>query len=92
MPVGYGDVIMAKQINYTKEARRTPSRIPVNERRRILLKIEQYAEDTRSQANNVVKLQDRPGYRLRVGDWRVIFDEFDNILEVEKIGSRGSIY
>ncbi|NBB50225.1 type II toxin-antitoxin system RelE/ParE family toxin [Rhizobium sp. CRIBSB] len=83
---------MAKQINYTKEARRTLSRIPVNERRRILLKIEQYAEDPRSQANNVVKLQDRPGYRLRVGDWRVIFDEFDNILEVEKIGSRGSIY
>ncbi len=83
---------MAKQINYTKEARRTLSRIPANERRRILLKIEQYAEDPRSQANNVVKLQDRPGYRLRVGDWRVIFDEFDNILEVEKIGSRGSIY
>jgi mRNA interferase RelE/StbE len=83
---------MAKQINYTKEARRTLSRIPANERRRILLKIEQYAEDPRSQANNVVKLQDRPGYRLRVGDWRVIFDEFDNILEVEKIGSRGSVY
>lgn len=83
---------MAKQINYTKEARRTLSRIPVNERRRILLKIEQYAEDPRSQANNVVKLQDRAGYRLRIGDWRVIFDEFDNILEVEKIGSRGSIY
>jgi mRNA interferase RelE/StbE len=83
---------MAKQIKYTKEARRTLSRIPVNERRRILLKIEQYAEDPRSQANNVVKLQDRPGCRLRVGDWRVIFDEFDNILEVEKIGSRGSIY
>lgn len=83
---------MAKQINYTKEARRTLSRIPANERRRILSKIEQYAEDPRSQANNVVKLQDRPGYRLRVGDWRVIFDEFDNILEVEKIGSRGSVY
>lgn len=83
---------MAKQINYTKEARRTLSRIPVNERRRILSKIEQYAEDPRSQANNVVKLQDRPGYRLRVGDWRVVFDEFDNILEVEKIGSRGSVY
>jgi mRNA interferase RelE/StbE len=83
---------MGKQINYTKEARRTLSRIPVNERRRILLKIEQYAEDPRSQANNVVKLQDRPGYRLRVGDWRVIFDEFDNIIEVEKIGIRGSIY
>jgi mRNA interferase RelE/StbE len=83
---------MAKQINYTKEARRTLSRIPANERRRILLKIEQYAEDPRSQVNNVVKLQDRPGYRLRVGDWRVIFDEFDNILEVERIGSRGSVY
>lgn len=83
---------MANQINYTKEARRTLSRIPANERRRILSKIEQYAEDPRSQANNVVKLQDRPGYRLRVGDWRVIFDEFDNILEVEKIGSRGSVY
>lgn len=83
---------MAKQISYTKEARWTLSRIPVNERRRILLKIEQYAEDPRSQANNVAKLQDRSGYRLRVGDWRVIFDEFDNVLEVQKIGSRGSVY
>lgn len=83
---------MGKQINYSKQARSTLARIPANERRRILLKIEQYADNPRSQANNVVKLQDRPGFRLRVGDWRVIFDENDNILEVEKIGSRGSVY
>ncbi|MBO3761130.1 type II toxin-antitoxin system RelE/ParE family toxin [Ciceribacter sp. L1K22] len=84
--------MVAKQIIFSKQASQTLARIPVNERRRITRKIEQYAEDPRSQANNVVKLQDRPGYRLRVGDWRVIFDEYDNVLDIQKIASRGSVY
>lgn len=31
-------------------------------------------------------------YRLRVGDFRVIFDKQGNILYIEKIGSRGDVY
>jgi len=37
-----------------------------------LSKIEAYAEDPVSQANNVKALKDYGAIRLRVGDWRVI--------------------
>jgi mRNA interferase RelE/StbE len=43
-------------------------------------------------ANNVKKLQGRDGYRLRVGDWRVIFDRDGVVLDILEIGPRGSIY
>lgn len=43
-------------------------------------------------AGNVKLLQGRNGYRLRVGDYRVIFDIHGNILYIEKIGNRGQIY
>jgi mRNA interferase RelE/StbE len=33
-----------------------------------------------------------PYIRLRVGDWRVIMDDKGAVLDVLKIGPRGSIY
>lgn len=60
--------------------------------RSIRAKIAQYAADPASQANNVKKLQGRDGYRLRVGDWRVIFDEDGNVIAILEIGPRGGIY
>lgn len=40
------------------------------------------------------KLVDRPGYRIRVGDFRVIYDIIDAILVVEviEVGNRKDIY
>ncbi len=43
-------------------------------------------------AGDVKKLQGRNGYRLRVGDFRIIFDKDGNILYIEQIGNRGEIY
>ena len=43
-------------------------------------------------AGDVKLLQGGNGYRLRVGDYRVIFDIHGNILYIEKIGNRGQIY
>jgi mRNA interferase RelE/StbE len=42
----------------------------------------------------VKALTGRPGYRLRVGDWRVIYDLNDQltILAVERIAARGEVY
>ncbi len=54
-------------------------------------KVDQYAADPASQANNVKALQVREGIRLRVGDWRVIMRDGE-VLAVLEIGSRGSIY
>ena len=80
------------RVAYTKAALRTLKRIPANEAQRIQEKIEAYAADPASQANNVVKLQGRDGYRLRVGDWRVIFDSDGTVMAVLAIGPRGNIY
>jgi len=57
-------------------------------------RLDQIAEAPFAQNPNVTKLQNRPGYRLRVGDWRVIYDvqEGEMIILVLKVGSRGDIY
>jgi mRNA interferase RelE/StbE len=41
-----------------------------------------------------IKLKKRDGYRIRVGDYRVIYEIFDNVLLVEVIdlGHRKDIY
>ena len=80
-----------KQIVYKSSARKALRRIPKNTAKLILGKIEQYAEDPASLANNVKKLQGREGIRLRVGDWRVIMHD-GIVLEVIKFGSRGDVY
>lgn len=66
--------------------------MPRNEALKVREKILQYATEPQSLAANVKKLQGREGYRLRVGNWRVIFDESGNVLDILDIGSRGSIY
>lgn len=81
-----------KEIVYHKAARKMLDRIPANEARRIRSKLQQYAVDPASQANNVKRLQGRPGFRLRIGDWRVIFCESERVLDILDIGQRGGIY
>ncbi len=43
---------------------------------------------------DVKRLQGEPYYRLRVGDWRVIFDRQDavRIIAIERIKPRGDAY
>jgi mRNA interferase RelE/StbE len=81
-----------KQISYTKAAIRALRRLPANTATLIRTKIEAYAQDLGSQANNVKSLKGREGTRLHVGDWRVIIDDQGNVLAVLEIGPRGGIY
>lgn len=83
---------MTKQIRYTKSAIRALRRMPANMAALIRSKIEAYAQDSSSQANNVKVLRGREGLRLRVGDWRVIMDDQGNVLAILDIGPRGKIY
>jgi len=83
---------MTKLIAYSKQALRTLRRIPANESSRIRNKIEQYVKDAETLAASVKTLQGRDGYRLGVGNWRVILDENDVVIDVIAIGPRGNVY
>lgn len=80
-----------KQISYTKAAIRALRRMPANSATLIRSKIDAYAQDQSSQANNVKLLKGRDGIRLRAGDWRVIVDDQGQVLAVLEIGPRGGI-
>lgn len=80
-----------KRVVYRTAAARALRRMPVNTARRIMGKVEAYATDPASQANNVKTLKGREGIRLRVGDWRVIMHDGE-VLDILDIGRRGGIY
>ncbi len=81
-----------RSVTYTRVALNALRKMPVGAAERIIGKIEQYAADPSSQANNVMALKGREGIRLRVGDWRVIMNDDGVVLAVLDIGPRGSIY
>lgn len=81
-----------KEIAYGKSALKVLRKMAGNEAMRIRQKIEQYADDPASLANNIKALTGSSYIRLRVGDWRVIMDEQGTVLNVLKVGPRGSIY
>ncbi len=81
------------QIEYTREAFKALRAMPRNVADVIRGKIEQLAADP-FDAANVKKLVGRDGYRLRVGDWRVIYqiDGQRLIVHVLAIAPRGGAY
>lgn len=83
---------MAKSVFFSRDAVRTLRSMPVTDARRIRSKIDQYATNPASLAANVRKLQGVDLFRLRVGDWRVIFNEDLLVVSVIKIGPRGGVY
>ena len=80
-----------KEVVIFPAARKVLRRMPANTAQRILDKINAYAADPASQANNVTALLGRDAVRLRVGDWRVIMRE-GMVLDVLEVGPRGGIY
>jgi mRNA interferase RelE/StbE len=82
------------KVVFTKQAYKALRKAPRHVVSRIRQKLDQVAENPYGKHANVIKLQGRSGYRLRVGDWRVIYEIQDDQVQVLvlKIGSRGEIY
>ncbi len=77
-----------------KQAKKALQSVPQPDRTRIAEKIVLLGQDPDNASLDIKKLQGEPYFRLRVGQWRIIFDR-DNevkIISIEKIKSRGGAY
>ena len=80
------------KITYTKQATKILRTMPRKTAMRILTAIEKVAENPATADLDIRALQGRDGYRLRVGDWRVIYSQDGVVLAVERIAPRGKVY
>ena len=79
----------------TKSFNKAIAKLPANWQKRIVAKIKEVAVDPYAPNNNLTKLQGRDAaYRLRVGDWRVIYELHDDclVMVILEVGPRGGIY
>lgn len=82
-----------KEIPHSKDALRVLRKVPRSVAETIMGKIAQYAADPASLANNVNALKGEPGaYRLRIGDWRVVFAEDGRVISIIRVAPRGNVY
>ena len=82
------------KITFKKEATKSLIKIPRNVAKAIREKLEVIAANPYADHPNAKKLQGRDGYRLRVGDWRVIY-EIQNeqlVILVLNIAPREEVY
>jgi mRNA interferase RelE/StbE len=80
-----------KAITYRRDARRALQKMPRPTAARIVAKIEAYAADPASQANNVKALKGEDAIRLQVGEWRVIMLDGE-VLDIVRIAPRGDVH
>ena len=82
------------EISLAKAAKRALTRMPANDRGTILAKIRAVAADPDTPNNNVRPLRGAPGFRLRVGDWRVLYllDRETRQMAIRDILPRGDAY
>ncbi|MDL1911893.1 type II toxin-antitoxin system RelE/ParE family toxin [Chloroflexi bacterium CFX6] len=82
------------KISYAREAEKSLLRIPRKTAKLIREKLDAIAADPFANHPNAKKLQGREGFRLRVGDWRVVYriQNEQLMIIVLKIASRGEVY
>jgi len=82
--------MMKYQISYEKEALKELEKLESSVSRRIVEKIDRMSENPAS--CDIKKLKASDYYRIRVGDYRVIFIFENNLIKILKIGHRQQIY
>jgi len=84
---------MSYTITFTRKAAKSFQKIPAKLGNGIINALKDLAQDPYSHGS-VKKLEGQDGYRLRVGDYRVVYTLEDEILVIHviKIGTRGDVY
>jgi len=77
-----------------RQAHKKLQSLPREERARLAEKIHLLGQNPDDAALDAKPLVGTPFYRLRVGNWRVIYDRQDavKIIAIEKIKARGDAY
>jgi mRNA interferase RelE/StbE len=83
---------MTYEIKILRGAQKQLEVLPAKEYKAVKTKIATLAENPRP--FGCEKLKDRPGYRVRQGNYRIIYEVYDKILTVEvvRIGDRKDVY
>ncbi len=81
------------RLTFSKDADKTTRKMPRNKAILIKRKLLELAKDPWSM-RNVKQLTDHPGFRLQIGDWRVLYtvNEDEVVIHVIKIKPRGEVY
>lgn len=86
---------MSYQLSFSDKAFKSLKRIPKSDNQRIITALEELARDPESKTN-VKRLNNHSEaiYRLRVGNYRVLYDKHDavRIIAVIDVGHRKDIY
>lgn len=80
------------QVLLSNQATKALKKLPIETIKGIVQKIEDLKSEPRP--NNCKKLKGREGYRIRIGNYRVIYTINDNqlIIQIIAIGHRKNIY
>ena len=82
------------RLKYRRQARNYLARLPLKTKTTIVKKLHELAVNPDNADLDIEILKGREGFRLRVGQYRVIYTRQDDqlIIEVVKVRSRGDIY
>ena len=75
------------EIIYSKKAAKFLKKQDLPTRKRLVTAISKLPQE-----GDIKKLQGVDGYRLRIGNFRVLFDVNGIIIDIIEIGNRGQIY
>jgi len=82
------------KLKYRRQARNYLARLPFKAKSEIVLKLHELAHNPDNPALDAKPLVGETGFRLRVGQFRVIYTrhEDDLIIEIVKVRPRGDAY
>ena len=81
---------MQYQIKFKPKAIKDLQKIPVNDRERIINKIEAMQDDLQGDVKRLTNFT--PEYRLRVGDYRILFELAEQTIIVYRVKHRSKAY
>ncbi len=82
------------RLTIQKSALKALRKIPAKQAQRIRAELNKLAEDPNRADIDAKPLKGRPGFRLRIGEYRAIYNRDDaiQVIAILRVGPRGDIY